>query len=208
MSRDRIDPSKLGYRPCVGIMVLNRAGPRLGRPPCGCSRRAGGAAAPGGRCRRGHRQGRGPAQGGPARARTRRPASAASPSSPRRLAGCATSCRPTSSARPGAASTGARSRSGSPRASSAPTARSRSPRPTGHKVEFDAWRWVALGELSELIVPFKRDVYRQVVEAFAAYAVPSASDSFSDSASNFTNQRHRMVEFFGYSVFDSSVDNL
>ena len=26
MSRDAIDPSKLGYRPCVGIMVLNRQG--------------------------------------------------------------------------------------------------------------------------------------------------------------------------------------
>ena len=26
MSHDAIDPSKLGYRPCVGIMVLNREG--------------------------------------------------------------------------------------------------------------------------------------------------------------------------------------
>ncbi len=39
-----------------------------------------------------------------------------------------------------------------------------------HKVEFDKWRWVALSELPELIVPFKRDVYRQVAAAFAPYA--------------------------------------
>jgi putative (di)nucleoside polyphosphate hydrolase len=44
--------------------------------------------------------------------------------------------------------------------------------PAGHQVEFDAWRWVPLSELVDLIVPFKLDVYRQVVEAFAAYAVP------------------------------------
>lgn len=39
-----------------------------------------------------------------------------------------------------------------------------------HQVEFDAWRWVALSELEELIVPFKREVYRQVMAAFAPYA--------------------------------------
>ena len=32
--------------------------------------------------------------------------------------------------------------------------------------EFDAWRWEALDRLPELIVPFKRDAYRQVVSAF------------------------------------------
>ena len=42
----------------------------------------------------------------------------------------------------------------------------------GHKAEFDAWRWVALDALSDLIVPFKRDVYREVAEAFKAHAVP------------------------------------
>ncbi len=44
----------------------------------------------------------------------------------------------------------------------------------GHQVEFEAWRWVPLDELVDLIVPFKREVYRQVTEAFAAYAVPNA----------------------------------
>ncbi len=41
-----------------------------------------------------------------------------------------------------------------------------------HQVEFDAWRWVALPELEQLIVPFKRDVYRRVAAAFAPYARP------------------------------------
>jgi putative (di)nucleoside polyphosphate hydrolase len=42
----------------------------------------------------------------------------------------------------------------------------------GHKAEFDAWRWVALNALADLIVPFKRDVYKEVAEAFKAHAVP------------------------------------
>jgi len=41
-----------------------------------------------------------------------------------------------------------------------------------HKVEFDAWRWVPLSDVVDLIVPFKRPVYRQVAEAFAAHARP------------------------------------
>jgi len=36
----------------------------------------------------------------------------------------------------------------------------------GHKPEFDDWRWATMDELIDLIVPFKRDVYRQVVETF------------------------------------------
>jgi putative (di)nucleoside polyphosphate hydrolase len=40
----------------------------------------------------------------------------------------------------------------------------------GHKPEFDAWRWARLDELVELVVPFKRDVYAQVVRDFAAAA--------------------------------------
>jgi len=34
-------------------------------------------------------------------------------------------------------------------------------------MEFDAWQWVALDRLVELIVPFKRDVYLEVVAEFA-----------------------------------------
>lgn len=35
------------------------------------------------------------------------------------------------------------------------------------EIEFDAWRWGRLDEACDLIVPFKRDVYTQVVAAFA-----------------------------------------
>ncbi|MCD7061451.1 RNA pyrophosphohydrolase [Pelagibacterium xiamenense] len=34
--------------------------------------------------------------------------------------------------------------------------------------EFDAWRWEALSALPDLIVPFKRDAYLQVVDIFAS----------------------------------------
>jgi putative (di)nucleoside polyphosphate hydrolase len=37
----------------------------------------------------------------------------------------------------------------------------------GHEQEFDAWRWVTLKELPELVVPFKRKVYRSVIEEFS-----------------------------------------
>ncbi len=43
------------------------------------------------------------------------------------------------------------------------------------QIEFEAWRWVPLTDLVDLIVPFKRDVYRQVVAAFAGYALPAAA---------------------------------
>jgi putative (di)nucleoside polyphosphate hydrolase len=33
--------------------------------------------------------------------------------------------------------------------------------------EFDAWRWEALKALPDLIVPFKRDAYLKIVDAFA-----------------------------------------
>ncbi len=32
--------------------------------------------------------------------------------------------------------------------------------------EFDAWRWLAIDKLPDVIVDFKRHLYRQVVEAF------------------------------------------
>lgn len=34
------------------------------------------------------------------------------------------------------------------------------------KPEFDEWRWAGIDELLDLIVPFKRDVYRQVIGTF------------------------------------------
>lgn len=36
--------------------------------------------------------------------------------------------------------------------------------------EFDAWRWGNLDEAPELIVPFKRKVYAEVVRAFSVFA--------------------------------------
>lgn len=38
--------------------------------------------------------------------------------------------------------------------------------PEGHKQEFDAWRWAPMDEIINLIIPFKRSVYQQVVAAF------------------------------------------
>jgi putative (di)nucleoside polyphosphate hydrolase len=38
------------------------------------------------------------------------------------------------------------------------------------EVEFDAWRWGRLSEACDLIVPFKRPAYEQVVAAFAPFA--------------------------------------
>ena len=36
--------------------------------------------------------------------------------------------------------------------------------------EFSKWQWVDLDKTIDLIVPFKRDVYERVIEAFAQYA--------------------------------------
>jgi putative (di)nucleoside polyphosphate hydrolase len=44
--------------------------------------------------------------------------------------------------------------------------------PAGHKKEFDAWRWAPLPDLLDLVVPFKRDVYAAVANEFAALARP------------------------------------
>ena len=38
------------------------------------------------------------------------------------------------------------------------------------EVEFEAWRWGDLSEACDLIVPFKRAAYEQVVAAFSKYA--------------------------------------
>lgn len=40
------------------------------------------------------------------------------------------------------------------------------PPPGGHSAEFDAWEWKPIRELPNLIVPFKRNVYEQVVAEF------------------------------------------
>jgi putative (di)nucleoside polyphosphate hydrolase len=44
---------------------------------------------------------------------------------------------------------------------------------TGHP-EFEAWRWVPMPELPNLIVPFKRAIYVELVSRFKHLAVPEA----------------------------------
>jgi putative (di)nucleoside polyphosphate hydrolase len=39
--------------------------------------------------------------------------------------------------------------------------------------EFEAWRWAGLAEAADLVIPFKRDAYLQVIAAFAGHAAPS-----------------------------------
>lgn len=41
-----------------------------------------------------------------------------------------------------------------------------------HKPEFEAWRWERLEATPQLIIPFKRGVYERVVDAFAPFAHP------------------------------------
>ena len=43
----------------------------------------------------------------------------------------------------------------------------------GSPPEFEAWQWVAIDRLVEAIVPFKRDVYRAVVDELGALARPA-----------------------------------
>jgi putative (di)nucleoside polyphosphate hydrolase len=40
----------------------------------------------------------------------------------------------------------------------------------GHKPEFLAWRWEEMAKLPALIIPFKRKVYERVVKEFARFA--------------------------------------
>ncbi len=43
-----------------------------------------------------------------------------------------------------------------------------------HKPEFDAWRWEAIEAVPDLVIPFKRDIYRDVLAAFADFAKSAA----------------------------------
>jgi putative (di)nucleoside polyphosphate hydrolase len=42
----------------------------------------------------------------------------------------------------------------------------------GVKPEFDTWQWARMETLPELIIPFKRPVYEKVIEVFAGFAAP------------------------------------
>lgn len=40
------------------------------------------------------------------------------------------------------------------------------PPPEGNSAEFDAWEWIELEEAATRIVPFKRDLYAQIIQEF------------------------------------------
>ena len=40
----------------------------------------------------------------------------------------------------------------------------------GQPAEFDAWRWERLDRVADLVVPFRREVYQGVAKQFAAFA--------------------------------------
>lgn len=49
-----------------------------------------------------------------------------------------------------------------------------SPPPGGHSAEFEVWAWRTMDEVLDLVVPFKRPVYEQVVAAFRHLEGPTA----------------------------------
>ncbi len=42
-----------------------------------------------------------------------------------------------------------------------------------HEVEFEDWKWAPIADLEAMVIPFKREVYREVVRRFAPLAKPS-----------------------------------
>jgi len=40
----------------------------------------------------------------------------------------------------------------------------------GQPAEFDAWRWERLDRVADLVVPFRREVYRAVAHSFARFS--------------------------------------
>ena len=157
---------KLPYRPCVGMMLINRdglvfIGRRIGGPDTWTTHAW---QMP---------------QGGvdPRRTPARRLRELYEETNVRSVgllaesrAGRTTTCRARSSARPGTANIAARSRNGTRCASPARRARSTSTIPPGgHEPEFVEWRWEKMERLPELIVPFKRKVYEQVIEEFRQF---------------------------------------
>ena len=41
--------------------------------------------------------------------------------------------------------------------------------PENHRPEFEAWRWEKSSQLPELVIPFKREVYLEVIAVFSKY---------------------------------------
>ena len=160
------DKGALPYRPCVGIMLLNREGKAF------VGRRSEGSNAPegegnGGRCRKEASMKARSRRMPPAVNCSRRPGCAAPASSraprtgslydlPEELIGVAWEGR----------FRGQKQMWFAARFEGPESEINLSPR-EGHEPEFDAWQWVRVEELPLLIVPFKRAVYERVVEEFA-----------------------------------------
>jgi putative (di)nucleoside polyphosphate hydrolase len=47
----------------------------------------------------------------------------------------------------------------------------------GQPAEFDRWRWERLDQVADLVVPFRREVYRTVARHFAEFANSSDPSS-------------------------------
>lgn len=45
--------------------------------------------------------------------------------------------------------------------------------PPGHPIEFDRWRWAPLEEVRRCVIPFKRAVYDRVIDEFAPLVKPA-----------------------------------
>ncbi len=103
---------------------------------------------------------------------SRRPACARSGSSARHPAGCATTCLRISSANHGAGATGGQQQKWFALRFLGEDSEINITPAAGHKAEFTEWRWLPLAEVADLIVPFKRAVYEQVIAAFTDYARP------------------------------------
>lgn len=66
--------------------------------------------------------------------------------------------------------------------------------PPGHQREFEAWRWAPVEELIDLIVPFKREAYRDVLAEFAALARPWRKKRSSAPTPKVRPRRQRTAE--------------
>ena len=45
-------------------------------------------------------------------------------------------------------------------------------KPPGHKQEFDQWKWASMDEVLEIVVPFKKAVYIEVIKALRHLETP------------------------------------
>ena len=92
----------------------------------------------------------------------------------------------------------------------------------GQPAEFDTWRWERLDRVADLVVPFRREVYRTVAQPFARLCLSALFDAFSSRepmpTSLVRRQRSRshyglgggvkLIGFFGVRARDSPKPRL